>query len=1070
MKINKVLLGLFAGVLALMGGSAKAQFYEIGPTNIGGHVSSIVVDRDTTHTTIYAGAMSGGLFVRTDDTSVLANLYAKLSDRDYAAKLTNATNDWHLVRYIDNSNQEMTLPISAMNQTADGIIVLGTGDDTYPIGSTYNKMSIRGRGIYLFDPEQLTFTLLSKTSTEEDNRFAAIHKIESYTKNDTTYLFVATSTGLYRWKINVGATIEEWQAATPYLVQSGKIEQLLVVNQLNLAYFTIGNQLYRIGDLTVANGKLNPINISATNSAFGGINTTIKLAVAPSNPTYLYAMVTDQNGIMDNVYLTTNGQTWEPIATNSVAPYNFVSYKNSDGKFDTIVYNSGLECGVITVDPTNEKRIIIAGSSIWTGEGFIEGVAYTWTRNSYSERELNAGDYMSNVYNNTFFVHSGIHQIVAHYDRANDTIVYYFATDGGIYTSSLPFYSFTNINRGLNNVQINSVAVCPDGSIISGAEFNANPFIESRLAHNGGEPTTTWFDDGSLGNTNHDANILWTGNGGKVAASSFQRITPSVYRNIFVSSENGRVGRAFSDYLNYRNTQTWTIGSSFLTTEVIGGPARGSVYLWENDNDKYMRDSIYVQLDQHGYFFDKNGDTIYPAKEPNRKIKEGDYATFLCRANANYPFTHVFTDKEIGKSLTDSFYVKNPIASRMLIIADIGEIQTSVLYSWTANDFSKVYDSIVDNNKDLDSDVKTNLRKKFMWWAPMFTISRNSIIRTNNIYPRNAVMSPDGRYAYISTYNDSLHRSQIYRISGFEKVDFTAYPLDVRRQINSASDTATRVLRNTVISRNSGTDREWFNRPISSITVDPRPGVDRLVVTFEDYSETYGNVAIIENVTTNHWEVSQNSTAGIINLPAYCSMIEETTGDVYVGTDNGVYIYNGASWRHYEHLRGIPVTSITQQNKSYSLKRAINHTGITENKYLFAKTKWPHAIYFGTYGRGIFMDMTYVTDMENEISDSSDYMPPVSIPTVESNGENSIFIFPNPVMDKANLTINAAEGGYATLRIYDLNGRMVQDRQLGYVAEGTQEFTINTNDMTQGMYLVNVTIGGYTSATKLMVR
>ena len=120
MKINKVLLGLFAGVLALMGGSAKAQFYEIGPTNIGGHVSSIVVDRDTTHTTIYAGAMSGGLFVKTDDTSVLANLYAKLSDRDYAAKLTNATNDWHLVRYIDNSNQEMTLPISAMNQTAGG--------------------------------------------------------------------------------------------------------------------------------------------------------------------------------------------------------------------------------------------------------------------------------------------------------------------------------------------------------------------------------------------------------------------------------------------------------------------------------------------------------------------------------------------------------------------------------------------------------------------------------------------------------------------------------------------------------------------------------------------------------------------------------------------------------------------------------------------------------------------------------------------------------------------------------------------------------------------------------------
>ena len=56
-----------------------------------------------------------------------------------------------------------------------------------------------------------------------------------------------------------------------------------------------------------------------------------------------------------------------------------------------------------------------------------------------------------------------------------------------------------------------------------------------------------------------------------------------------------------------------------------------------------------------------------------------------------------------------------------------------------------------------------------------------------------------------------------------------------------------------------------------------------------------------------------------------------------------------------------------QQTKEYGVRRAITHTGITENKYLFAKSKWPNAIYFGTYGRGIFLDMTYVTDTVNEI-------------------------------------------------------------------------------------------------------
>ncbi|MBR4774151.1 MAG: hypothetical protein IK010_06960, partial [Bacteroidales bacterium] len=61
MKIYKVLLGLFAGVLALNGGVANAQFYEIGPANIGGQVSSLVLDnQDANRSTLYAGATSGG--------------------------------------------------------------------------------------------------------------------------------------------------------------------------------------------------------------------------------------------------------------------------------------------------------------------------------------------------------------------------------------------------------------------------------------------------------------------------------------------------------------------------------------------------------------------------------------------------------------------------------------------------------------------------------------------------------------------------------------------------------------------------------------------------------------------------------------------------------------------------------------------------------------------------------------------------------------------------------------------------------------------------------------------------
>jgi hypothetical protein len=90
--------------------------------------------------------------------------------------------------------------------------------------------------------------------------------------------------------------------------------------------------------------------------------------------------------------------------------------------------------------------------------------------------------------------------------------------------------------------------------------------------------------------------------------------------------------------------------------------------------------------------------------------------------------------------------------------------------------------------------------------------------------------------------------------------------------------------------------------------------------------------------------------------------------------------------------------------------------------------------------------------------------------TVNGNGESTVNIYPNPVMGEANLAVNAAMAGNATLRIYDLNGRMVAERRLGYVNEGEQLFTIGTEGMAKGMYLVNVIIGGHTAASKMIVR
>ena len=1050
MKSKNVLLGLFAGVMALMGGAAHAQFYEIGPANIGGQVSSIIVDQqDASRSTVYAGAISGGLYVRTSNSEVLRNLYRDLDDENYVNQLVNNFESWHLVRYINSATgYEETLPISALVQGPDGTIYIGTGDDTYPLGSTYNKMSVKGRGIYRYKPSDGTFSLIPFT-----NHFDAVHAIDYYFRNDTIFLFAATNSGLYRWAVNTASSDIDgaWNSCTAVSVlDNTSIDELVVVRPLNMAYFTTGNQLYKLGNLTPLN--LNPINISGSNSAFGSTNTAIKIAVAPSDSRYLYAMVIDSVGRMENVYGTTNGQVWTALATSTVQP---------------LTSNSGTTCGAIAVDPGNPKRIILGGTNIWTGEGFLENANYQWTKNSYSEFELNGGDYMSYVFNNSVFVHSGIHQIlpVFHIENGEGVTTYYMATDGGVYSTSTEFNSYDNINRGMNNLQITSVAVAPDGSLISGAINNACPFIEARMAHNGGTSITSWYDDGTMGNMNHDANILWTGNGGKVAASAFQQITTQPHRNIFVSSANCNIGRSYADYLDYTNSQTWTTGQGFLTNEVAGGPAIGSISLWESANDEYYKDSIKVGLDLSGYFFNANGDTVM-ITSPTQTVPTNSKAIFLAKNNSDYPFDYTYTKSH---KANDSLVVKNPVVSRMLAVVNTSSTQSAVLYSWTANDFSKVYDGVIDADRDLDADVKTALRAKFMWWSPLLTIKHSELLHTMNLYPRDAVMSADGRCAYLSTYDLATHQSQLYRLSNFENVNFYKYPADVRNDISAASDTTSRVVKSTKFLRGSS---EWFPRPISSITSDPRPGVDRIVVTFEDHSTSYTNVLVINNPSSTDWtsNAEQLPITGHVSTPAYCAMIEDSTGNIYVGTDDGVFIYDGSSWSQYEHLRGVPVTSITQQTKKLSVRRATTHTGITENKYLFAKTKWPRAIYFGTYGRGIFMDMTYVTDTINEICDPEDYNP-VSIPTVATVGDNSVSIYPNPVMGKeASLALTAVEAGNAVMRIYDLNGRMVSERNLGYANEGEQVYTIGTEGMAKGMYLVNVTIGSHTAAAKMMVR
>lgn len=1071
----------------------KAQngggFYEIGPSNVGGEVSSLVVDCND-NSTIYAGASNGGLFVKSTNVDFLHNLYVTMGkDETTASRLATDTAMWHHVPFYDENGREVVLPISCMVQEPNGTIYIGTGSDNYDNGSTFDRKSRKGKGIFRYVPEENMFYPIA---TATGNIFEVVNDMDLIFRDNTLYLYVATSDGLFRWIHRETGDIYWASINDNAPVFPGNVDEVVVSSSRNIAFFSSGNQVWRLGQVATSS-DIAPINISSSNSAFGGTNSCIKLGLSQgSGEMYLYAMVIAQTGYMEGLYVTNNEQTWTTITTSSIMP---------------LTYNSGKTCGAIAVDPSNPRRVVIGGTDVMVGEGFVDGAYYQWTTASASEQQLNYGDYMSTVFSNSSFVHSGIHQIVPVYRIKNGVgyHTYYIATDGGVYSSirrgNTDLAGFRSENKGLNNVQINGLAVCPDGTLLSGASSNACPVIEAHLDHNITDldyyrnQNYSWFDNGTR-IINHEANIIWTGNGGAVAASAFQQVKPQARRTIFTSAENGHIGRSYADYLDYTNTTTWTIGQGFLSSDINGGPAIGSISIWENDTNSVFNGMIKVGVDTLGYVLRKksnntydtvwlnlpgtdsavvinraanpiDNDTIAVGKRGGAyQIKRGDKAVFHSRANADYPFEYTYTSNKLAK---DSITVKNPIRTHMLAIADrkiASQNQeppqvTAVWFSWTPADFTKVWDS----TEYRDGFSTEGMHEKLHFWSPIYSITREAGTPNANITPRHAVFSRDGLYAYVSVYDIENHRSMLLRLRGFKNMNLSQGNYDIRESVSVDKGSRSLIKVDTIKVAGSA----WFPRAISSITVDNRANQDRLVLTFEDETNSYANVALVNNASKNSYTINSIALPNI-EMPAYCALVEDSTGVIYVGTEDGVYVRgNNGAWTLYDKIAGVPVTAIVQQTHKLPVRHSLTHTGISPNYYAFAKTKWPRAIYFGTYGRGIFMDMEYVTDFENEVVDSSDYNN-VGIPTVHATGAGKLNLYPNPVYGEANIALNAEVAGNATLRIYDLSGRVVVNRNLGYVSEGEHLYTVDCTGMSKGMYLINVIISGHTATAKMMVR
>lgn len=990
MKSKKLLLGLFVALLVCSSSISFAQnkanyqssnLIEMGPSNLGGRINCIIADRsDATGNTMYAGAANGGLYQKAGG------------------------GDWHFVPCYLSDHSQLTLPITSMVQTADYTIYLATGEYGYMNANNIAPMAARGRGIWALDHATNEFTQLIDPATATD--FTYINKIALYEEGSSQRMYAATESGLF-------TSVDNWENYTK--VFDGPICDIEVVSSRNIVYFSTPGAIYRISNAATPG---TPVCITNNETAFATAGGNIKIAVAQADPNYLYALLFDNKGTFKGVYLTTNQQSWLLLNTSAVAPF-------------TKLHN-GNNCGTIAVDLANPKRIYVGGETLWAGQGYVDNTYYQWTMCSYSESTMNMGDYMATVYNNISSVHSGIHQILPIYgpNRFSGLMstTYFIATDGGIYSSANELMGFINENAGLNALMVNNFAICPDGSLIMGAYGAASPFIESRMAHDGGEVNNSWYDNST--NWNHFANVLFTGNGGAPAASAFQQFAPTAHRGIFVSADGGQFGRAYKDYSDYTNTQTWTTGTEFSSDLVYSGYDIPEMALWETKNNTTINDSVIVNLDTLGYITRNGVDTNLCN---GFEILAGDKIRLSHPGFFGYPFEHTFTEGFTISEATEKIKVPSPLHNRLFMTAKktMGRNST-LLMNWTPTDFRKVWRA--EDEGDSRLDVCMN-------WASIVEVSAK-----NGYNIRHIAVSNDGD-AVFAAISDSVNDAYfVIRVRGLNAVDISNISDAKSKYFNFDGSTYRRTIVDTLQYQG---DIKFF-RPITSMAFDPRAGKDMLVMTFGGNDGTYSNVMSISNATADSYTINENKAVAGGAVPAYSAMVEYTTGEVYIGTEDGVFVasessFNGTpAWEAYGEFAGVPVTAMHQQIHNLPIERITTHNGINVENNVFAKTKYPYAMYFATYGRGIFADMKYVEDRENEIVDPTDYL---DIPTLKTVGDNSVRVYPNPATSYTNIELNILSAGNAIVKIYDLTGKVVYNENYGKLAEGTYKKTINCQNL-----------------------
>lgn len=408
-------------------GSLNLVWESMGPNNFGGRTRAILIDRNNPQR-MYTGGVTGGLWI---------------SD--------NGGQAW---RVYEGDDTLAAIGIGAICQAANGDIYVGTGEGQISGGGTNRTTTgFLGEGIWKSADGGTTFQHLASTrpngnhnSTSDDWIYVGAMVAHP---SDPNVVIAGTNRKMYK-TIDGGQT---WTAIALTPTFNAFVEDL-DIDPNGIVHAVLSSRYYR-GDINTGDFEL----ISGTGGFPSGGN-RFQMAVAPSDPNYVYAIGCSSSGATSGVYQSKDGG----INWTSIAPSGF-NPTGQQGDYDM----------EIAVNPQDKERIYIGGQqSVWIGAVVTNNNITSW--NFYP---------VSNWFTATSFdeqyVHADHHRIVFHPTNPN---IMYVGTDGGIYQTKtarreypeLP--AFTQLNKWYNVTQFYTIAAGLDGSVLGGTQDNGTIYVD----------------------------------------------------------------------------------------------------------------------------------------------------------------------------------------------------------------------------------------------------------------------------------------------------------------------------------------------------------------------------------------------------------------------------------------------------------------------------------------------------------------------------------------------------------------------------------------------------------------